>query len=122
MQQQNMNKIYLLIIFSGLTFFSHAQIGKNSGMNFSPEILSTKVVRFYPNPAYNIINFEFSKPVQPDYTLQIFSFVGKKVFELNAVLQKTSIPLTDFYRGIYIFQLRDKTGRIIESGKFQVSK
>jgi hypothetical protein len=25
-----------------------------------------------------------------------------------------------YYRGLYIFQLRDRSGRIIESGKFQV--
>ncbi len=117
-----MNKLYLIIIFSGLTFFTQAQTGKNSEANFMSDNVQSKVVRFYPNPAYNIINFEFSKPVQRDYTLQVFNFVGKKVFESNAVLQKTSVPLTDFYRGIYIFQLRDKTGRIIESGKFQVSK
>lgn len=116
-----MNKFYLLIIFSCLTFFARSQSGKISEPNFLPDIQS-KVVRFYPNPATNIINFEFSKPVQKDYILQVFNFVGKKVFESSAVLQKTSVSLTDFYRGIYIFQLRDKSGRIIESGKFQVNK
>jgi hypothetical protein len=32
------------------------------------------------------------------------------------------INLSDFPRGVYVYQLRDKTGRIVESGKFQVSK
>ncbi len=116
-----MNKFYLIIIFSCFTFFANAQNGKTSEANFLSDIQS-KVVRFYPNPATTIINFEFSKPVQKDYILQVFNFVGKKVFESNAILQKTSVSLTEFYRGIYIFQLRDKTGRIIESGKFQVNK
>lgn len=116
-----MNKFYLILIFCCLTFFANSQTGKISEANFISDIQS-KVVRFYPNPATNIINFEFSKPVQKDYILQVFNFVGKKVFESNAVLQKTSVLLTDFYRGIYIFQLRDKSGRIIESGKFQVNK
>lgn len=117
-----MNKLYLVILLSSLTFFAHAQAGKSSEVNFTTDNSLSKVVRFYPNPASNIINFEFSKPVQRDYTLQVFNFVGKKVFELNGVSQKTSVSLTDFYRGIYIFQLRDKSGHIIESGKFQVSK
>jgi len=117
-----MNKFYLVIVFSFFTFFAHAQASKTSEINFTPVNLPSKVVRFYPNPASTIINFEFSKPVQRDYILQLFNFVGKKVFETNAVSQKTSVPLIDFYRGIYIFQLRDKTGRIIESGKFQVSR
>lgn len=117
-----MNKFYLIIVFSVLAFFGQAQSVKSSEMNLAFDNAQSKVVRFYPNPANNIINFEFSKPIQRDYTLQVFNFVGKKVFELNAVSQKISIPLSDFYRGLYIFQLRDKTGRIIESGKFQVSK
>lgn len=28
----------------------------------------------------------------------------------------------NYYRGIYIYQLRDLNGRMIESGKFQVIK
>jgi hypothetical protein len=117
-----MNRFYLVFIFSCLAFFGQAQIAKTSEGSLSFDNGQSKVVRFYPNPANNIINFEFSRPVQRDYTLQVFNFLGKKVFESNSVSQKTSISLTDFYRGIYIFQLRDKSGRIIESGKFQVSK
>lgn len=117
-----MNKFYLIIFLSCLTFFANAQMVKSSEQSFLSNNVQSKVVRFYPNPASSIINFEFSQPVQHDYILQVFNFVGKKVFELNAVLQKTTVPLTDFYRGIYIFQLRDKSGRVIESGKFQVSK
>jgi hypothetical protein len=48
--------------------------------------------------------------------------VGKKVLELNNIGPKTIVDLTDFYRGIYIFQLRDKNGKVIDSGKFQVSR
>ena len=117
-----MNKFYLFVLFSVLSFFVQAQTGKGVDANFLSDNIQSKVVRFYPNPASSIINFEFSKPVQRDYILQVFNFLGKKVFESNSVSQKTSIALTDFYRGLYIFQLRDKTGRLIESGKFQVSK
>lgn len=117
-----MNKFYLVFLFSALSLFAKAQTGKSVEANFLSDNIQSKVVRFYPNPASSIINFEFSKPVQRDYILQVFNFLGKKVFESNSVSQKTSVALTDFYRGLYIFQLRDKTGRIIESGKFQVSK
>src|SRR2546423_13051499 len=78
-----------------------------------------KVVKFYPTPATSVVNFEFTAP----YTLQIYSFTGKKMTEVNASANKVSIILNnDFYRGIYVYQLRDKTGRIIETGKFQVIK
>ena len=117
-----MNKFYLIILFTGFTFFARAQETKTSNSPFATEIVAAKVLKFYPNPATQVINFEFLKPVQKDLTLQVFNFIGKKVFELNGVSQKTTVPLNEFYRGVYIFQLRDKSGRIVESGKFQVSK
>lgn len=117
-----MNKFYLLILFTGLGFFARAQDNKAAQTNFTSDVAGAKVVKFYPNPAVSVINFEFLKPVQKDLTLQVYNFIGKKVFELNGASQKTTVPLDDFYRGVYIFQLRDKSGRIVESGKFQVNK
>lgn len=116
-----MNKIYVLILLVVLGFSANAQQKLNDS-NFSSVDLNSKVVKFYPNPAVSVINFEFNKIIQRDYTLQIYNFIGKKIYEINAVSQKTTIPLSEFNRGIYIFQLRDKNGKIIESGKFQVSK
>lgn len=116
-----MNKIYVLILLVVLGFSANAQQKLNDS-NFSSVDFNSKVVKFYPNPAVSVINFEFNKIIQRDYTLQIYNFIGKKIYEINAVSQKTTIPLSEFNRGIYIFQLRDKNGKIIESGKFQVSK
>jgi hypothetical protein len=48
--------------------------------------------------------------------------MGKKMEELAPGSQIINLSLNTFYRGIYIFQLRDKKGKIIESGKFQVVK
>jgi len=47
---------------------------------------------------------------------------GRKMYELNNIAERITINLADFTRGVYIYQLRDKTGRLVESGKFQVSK
>ena len=83
---------------------------------------ATKIIRFYPNPATSVINFDFQKDYDKTLNFQIFNFLGKKVFEVNNVTPKTTVNLSDFYRGVYIFQLRDKNGKVIDSGKFQVSK
>ena len=92
----------------------------NGHNNFSTQV---KIVKCYPNPASSIINFEFATNVDKTYSLQIYSFSGKKMTNLSAASNKVSVILdNDFYRGIYIYQLRDKTGRIIETGKFQVVK
>jgi len=52
----------------------------------------------------------------------IFSFIGKKAAEVSVTDQKVTVSLTDFYRGIYIYQLIDGQGNIVASGKFQVVK
>jgi Secretion system C-terminal sorting domain len=88
----------------------------------SAQEATTKIIKFYPNPATSIINFDFQKGYDKSYNFQIYNFLGKKVYEVNNVTPKTVVNLTDFYRGVYIFQLKDKSGKMIDSGKFQVSK
>ena len=83
---------------------------------------ATKIIKFYPNPATSIINFDFQRGYDKSYIFQIFNFLGKKVYEVTNVTPKTIVNLSDFYRGAYIFQLKDKNGKMIDSGKFQVSK
>ena len=80
------------------------------------------IVRFYPNPATSNITFDFQKNLEKGHTIQLYNFLGKKVFEATNLNQRTSINLSDYTRGVYIYQLFDKTGKLIESGKFQVSK
>jgi uncharacterized protein YxeA len=107
--------LILIIVMSG--WFVYAN---NHNDNFFSQV---KIVKCYPNPATSVINFEFASNVDKTYSLQIYSFTGKKMTELSAASNKVSVMLNnDFYRGIYIFQLRDKSGRIIETGKFQVVK
>jgi hypothetical protein len=84
---------------------------------------SVKVVKCYPNPAISYVNFEFPNTVDKSYILQVYSFTGKKMVEMPVSASKISLTLTNnYFRGIYVFQLRDKAGKLLESGKFQVVK
>ena len=80
------------------------------------------IVRFYPNPATSVITFDFQKTLVKGHTIQLYNFLGKKVYEAANLNQRTTINLSDYTRGVYIYQLFDKAGKLIESGKFQVSK
>jgi hypothetical protein len=80
------------------------------------------IVKFYPNPAISQITFDIQNPAEKMYTIQIFSFLGRKVLQIQSVEQKSTVNLSDFYRGIYIFELKDPSGKVLESGKFQVNK
>jgi outer membrane biogenesis lipoprotein LolB len=107
---------FILILF-GLT--AQAQQSRNTPLQ---EQQSKVVIRSYPNPATSFITLEFEKNYERGYTIQIYNFLGRKMLESVNVNQRTTVQLTDFTRGVYIYQLRDRTGKTIESGKFQVSK
>jgi hypothetical protein len=109
--------LYIITLIGGLQFSSNAQ---SKPMHFTTDVVKT--IKFYPNPASSFINFDFSKNYDQSYTLVIFNFIGKKIEDQKVTDQKMTISLTDFYRGVYIFQLRDKEGNVVESGKFQVIK
>jgi hypothetical protein len=84
-----------------------------------------KIVKFYPNPAVSYITFEVGRDLNntsKTYSLQIYNFLGRKVYEVSNLNSQTKIDLTNFVRGLYIFQLKDQNGRVTESDKFQVNK
>ena len=85
-------------------------------------IPAARLIKFYPNPATTFINIELQKSMSRSYSFQVYNFLGKKVADLQEVNSRTRIDLTNFSRGIYIYQLKDATGKVVESGKFQVEK
>ena len=113
-----MKKIFYILLFTVL--FTSGSFAQNKVA--APTDVAVKFMRFYPNPAISVINFEFQKGFDKYYTFQVFNFIGKKVLDLKTVTPKINIPLTDYNRGVYIYQLRDRSGKIIDSGKFQVVK
>ena len=83
-----------------------------------------KLVQLFPNPASTVINFTYQGPASQQHILQIYNFIGKKMTEVRIYGNtRLTLQLNDsYYRGIYIYQLHDLDGRLIESGKFQVVK
>lgn len=108
---------YIFILIAAFQFNSNAQEKPVRLLNEA-----VKTVKFYPNPATSFINFEFGKDYNNSSSLLIFNFLGKKLEEVKISDKKLTVSVTDFYRGMYIFQVRDHTGNIVESGKFQVVK
>jgi hypothetical protein len=81
-----------------------------------------KTLKIYPNPAITYITFDFDRTPEKGYSIQVYSFLGKKMYENQNLTAKNTINLSDFNRGVYIYHIIDRNGKIIESGKFQVSK
>jgi hypothetical protein len=84
--------------------------------------VQTSVLRFYPNPATTVITFDFQRNFERGHSLQIYSMIGRKMHEQTNIPDQTTVTLSDFHRGVYIYKLFDRSGRLIETGKFQVSK
>src|SRR6185436_14934011 len=80
------------------------------------------IVKLYPNPATTYITFDLQNGFQKGLTIQLWSFLGRKMHESPNVNEKTTIDLSEFTRGVYIYYVLDQSGKVIKTGKFQVSK
>ena len=83
---------------------------------------SSHMVKLYPNPATTSIHVDIPKNNSPYALFQVYSFMGRKLYESRLYNNKNTLYLNDFYRGVYIYQLRDRSGALLETGKFQVLK
>ena len=108
---------YIILFFIGLTFTSFAQT-----KTVFPDDPAAKLIKFYPNPATTSINFEFQRSFDKSISFEIYSFIGKRIYEIKAPSLRITIDLNDFFRGIYYYKVVDKSGRIMDSGKFLVIK
>jgi Secretion system C-terminal sorting domain len=114
--------IRILSILSFILLISLQSQAQSSG-NTPVSDVGDRIIKLYPNPATSYITFDLQKNFKRGFTIHIYNGVlGKKVHEVNNVPERTTVDLTDFSRGVYIYQLIDQTGKIIESGKFQVSR
>lgn len=108
---------YIFIFIIGLNFTSLAQ-----NRDSAPGDGAAKLIKIYPIPATTAINFDFVSGYDKSFSFQIYNFTGKIVYELKSPPQKINLPLTDFSRGFYYYQLRDKSGKLIETVRFLVIK
>lgn len=90
------------------------------GFDFNNDLNTEKHVSCYPNPAISYINFKFDKSVNKKAKLFIYSFTGRQMEELSISGNILKVSLDNYFRGLYVYQLRDAQGVIVESGKFQV--
>lgn len=115
-----MRKLYSLSLVL-LTLVINSYVADNT--SFDNPADAAKIAHFYPNPATSYINFSFDKTVDKTYTLQVYNFIGRKMNDIRISDSKLTINFDDnYFRGLYIYQLRDNTGKIVESGKFQVNR
>jgi hypothetical protein len=122
--------VFLLVVSSSSLAAGSQHISKKNPYTIEPSLQqpkqenprSVKFLKFYPNPASEFIVFEFNNGYNRGLTFQVISQIGNKVYDVQNILSRFTINLQNFNRGIYFYVLKDKTGKAIETGKFQVTK
>ena len=114
-----MKRILPILSFIVLTV---TQIRAQENRSPLPEGPVVTALSLYPNPANSYITFDLKKGYQKGLTITVFNFLGKKMIETPNVNEKTTLTLTEFNRGVYIYHLTDLSGKVIDTGKFQVSR
>ncbi|MGE5519156.1 MAG: T9SS type A sorting domain-containing protein [Candidatus Dadabacteria bacterium] len=113
-------KRLLLIVFIILLATVHSQA--QQARFTSNTVVQSNILRFYPNPATTAVTFDFQKVYDKGYSIQIYNFLGRKMYEQTNIGERTSINLSEFTRGVYIYHLYDRNNKLVEAGKFQVAK
>ena len=109
--------LYILTFTLFIIFQSNGQDNRENLQD-----AASRIMKIYPNPAVSFIKFDFQKNYEKGYTLQVINFIGRQVHEAKNINASTTLDLSAFNRGVYIYQLKDQSGRVVESGKFQVTK
>ncbi|WP_440671727.1 T9SS type A sorting domain-containing protein [Chitinophaga sp. 22321] len=115
--------LIFIMVFNLLSITGKAQSDRSQPAQDGGNKNVSKIVKLYPNPATTIINFEIQQHNNDQlYDLIVYNFLGKKIDQLKGIGTRTTMSLDNYYNGIYIFQLRDQRGNLVESGKFNVVK
>ena len=82
---------------------------------------ATTSVKVYPNPASSEVNFIISG--KQAHIIDVYDITGQKVNSYNVKNNSSANINTSAYNsGLYIYQVRDKAGNALKTGKFSVVK
>lgn len=109
-------KLFLTLAFTCLFFAAQSQVKR---ISMGEHVRRTSI---YPNPARSFVQIQYRIFSDQPTTLVVYNFLGKKQLEVQQPGSHVFVDLAEFKRGLYIFQFRDKNGRILDSGKFHVEK
>jgi hypothetical protein len=78
-------------------------------------------VKLYPNPVINMLQVEYRVGIQRELTLKVYDMSGREVMERKQLKSGDQVNMRGLLRGVYQYQLLDKVGKLITSGKIMIS-
>ncbi|WP_276133397.1 T9SS type A sorting domain-containing protein [Polluticoccus soli] len=119
----------LQITFSGSSDFTNAadsselyvdDVTAIGPVGIKVQLFKEPVVEVYPNPAKNIVFINNLK--SEAVTFELYNITGARVMRTNAAKGKTEADISTVAGGTYFFQVKNKAGDIVQTGKLNVAK
>jgi len=89
--------------------------GLPNGIN---EISQTHNTSVYPNPATSQISFRYS--AQNAQNVFVFDIAGRQIGQVEMKNDMAALNTSAFASGIYFYRITDKSGNVLDNGKFSV--
>jgi hypothetical protein len=74
-------------------------------------------IKVYPNPVISLIQVDYKLGMQRELTLKVYDMSGREVLEQKKLKSGDQVNMSRLLRGIYQYQLLDKTGKLLMADK-----
>jgi hypothetical protein len=68
-----------------------------------------------------LLQVEYRVGIQRELSLKVYDMSGREVMERRQLKSGDQVNMSGLPRGVYQYQLLDKTGKLISSGKIMTS-
>jgi hypothetical protein len=94
------------------------KIANPNGGNATEVVVSNQRVSIYPNPATNVLNFDWETTTNQQYTLQVTDVLGKIVSSQQIAADQSTgqVDISTLTKGVYLYQVIGTSGTV--NGKF----
>jgi hypothetical protein len=101
------------------TTYTHPKsVGWYSGIEGINELSDNSKTLVYPNPCTTQITFKYN--TESAKHISVFDITGRQVTETTMENGSVSLNTSAYAKGIYLFQVNDKSGNMLDRGKFLV--
>jgi hypothetical protein len=91
--------------------------GKPNGIN---EVSQAHHTLVYPNPASTQVTFRFS--AQNAQYISVYDLTGREITKAEMLNGTSVLNTSSFSNGLYLFRLLDKSGNVLDNGKFTIQQ
>ncbi|HXB13514.1 MAG TPA: T9SS type A sorting domain-containing protein [Bacteroidia bacterium] len=100
------------------TYTIPKSVGWYSGIEGINELSDKSKTLVYPNPCTTQITFKYGTEFAK--YIVVFDITGRQVVETTMENGSVSLNTSVYAKGIYLFQVNDKSGNMLDRGKFLV--